>query len=116
MKNKITDYEKFLIKEIKIKRKNATIFPAFKKTLIMEKTRLRSLELSNPFTDLISTLKETEYYELICNNKRFKSVVNKSEIDHYILGKITIQDKMEYYLLMDYILYKIKNNIKEKQK
>lgn len=116
MKKKITDYEKFLIKEIKTKRKNATIFPAFKKTLIMEKRRLRTLELSNPFTDLLSTLRDTEYYELICHNKRFKSVVYKSEMDHYILGKITIQDKMEYYLLMDYILYKIKNNIKQNRK
>lgn len=92
---------KSLYKTLKLKRKNA-IFS--KNILIYEKRRIRSMEMSYPLSDMINTLEEIGYFHLIKQLPNFNNVIEKSETDHYLLGRITLEDKKEYYYFLDQVL------------
>ncbi|MBM24413.1 MAG: hypothetical protein CL760_01715 [Chloroflexi bacterium] len=111
------EFNTFIINSIKEKRKNATFLPVSKKALLHEKQRIRALEVKNPISEIVESMREYPLFERIKNNELLKNVLEKSDKDHYILGKITLSDKIEYYNLMDFILKTIKDKrIEDKKK
>lgn len=113
---KKNDQLTFLTNQLKEKRNNAKLFPLWKKTLIHEKERIRALEIRMPITDIIQGLEDIRFQLTLTNNDYLKNVLNKSNRDHYILGKITLKDKIEYYRVIEDILNNIKNQKREAKK
>lgn len=111
------EFNTFIVNSIKEKRKNATFLPVFKKALLHEKQRIRALEVKSPISEIVESMREYPLFKRIENNELLKNVLEKSDKDHYILGKITLSDKIEYYNLMDFILKTIKDKrIEDKKK
>lgn len=113
MAYKIDSQTRFLFKIFKEKRSNAIISPVWKKTLIHEKERIRALEMRSPIIEAVLALEEQGLKEQIRAIPFYKDVLNKSDTEHYLLGKITLSDKVEYYSFIQNILDILKEERKK---